>query len=549
MTELDWHARARIQSYDRASYRATFDTDPANNDLLQTNHPGGYVWATPDPRSPYHLVGSLSMLNTTGEYHYVSHGAGAGGDVYVIPFSEGDPDGSTMEVVTRGSVWELDSDARHISIDDIEVRHAGRYGLLIEGTATNGVGWSAAPADIVLDNLHVHGIGKFGVCLYTSFTNIHVIGCTIEGNGEHGLLALAWDVGTGEYLPADLHIATNRFERNRACGVYLSDLGHATVVGNHFDTHGLHNLASTISIHKSCAVAVIGNVVRRAGGNGILLEGTPERRVRDVQVRDNTVADSSWLNDPTRFGWVPGIWISDADDCVVSGNRCRAPNGIALRVDAGDRNRILHNVFTDVLENNPVYGLSAVLLQDADGTNASETLGFARSNTVAHNLVAGSFSRGWSVFADPPVPAKNNVFSNLIANNIFCSALSTDDVRMVTLGSEVDHSLNRYDHNIYFAPHATQMCFRHGGVTYASLESFRAATAQETNSFAGDPLWVAAAAGDFRPRSVSPCVDAGAVIPGVNDAYRGEAPDIGPFEFDGPAGPSRYYRVTPREWP
>jgi hypothetical protein len=38
------------------------------------------------------------------------------------------------------------------------------------------------------------------------------------------------------------------------------------------------------------------------------------------------------------------------------------------------------------------------------------------------------------------------------------------------------------------------------------------------------------AGGDFRPASASPLVDAGVVLPGINDDYSGAAPDIGAFE-------------------
>ena len=535
MTEHAWHARARIQSYDRTTSTATFYTDALQNDLVQTNDLGQYKHRTIDPQSPYRLVDSLSLLDTAGEYHYVVHGPGAGGDLYVIPFSGGDPGESTVEVVARSSVWEFLETTRHVRVADLEVRHAGRHGLLFEGTATHGVGWSTAPSDIVLDNLHVHDVGGHGICLYTSFTNIHVTGCTIEGNGEHGLVANAWDIGTGAYRPANLHVLTNRFERNGGSGVYLSDLSGAVVSANHFDTHGLHNLDSTISIHKSSDVVVLGNEVRRAGGNGILIEGTRQLRAHDIEIRDNVIDESSWLNDPARFGWVTGIWVSDADDCVVSGNRCRTPNGIAIHVDAGDRNRIVHNVFTSVLDNYPAYSLSAVGLENADGTDTNETLGFARHNIIAHNLVIGDFSHGWSVYADLPVPTRDNIYSNLIANNIFCSLNPTRDVYMVTLASEVDHGLNRYDHNVYYAPHAAGMIFRLDGVVSDNLEKFQAAAGQEAHSLVGDPRWLAPSAGDFRLRSVSPCVDTGTVIPGVNDGFRGGAPDIGPFEFDGTA--------------
>jgi hypothetical protein len=43
-----------------------------------------------------------------------------------------------------------------------------------------------------------------------------------------------------------------------------------------------------------------------------------------------------------------------------------------------------------------------------------------------------------------------------------------------------------------------------------------------------DPGFVSPEAGDYRLRPDSPCVDAGVVIPGINDGrFSGDAPDMG----------------------
>lgn len=49
---------------------------------------------------------------------------------------------------------------------------------------------------------------------------------------------------------------------------------------------------------------------------------------------------------------------------------------------------------------------------------------------------------------------------------------------------------------------------------------------------AGDPQLADPASGDYRLLPGSPAIDAGTVIPGVNDKrYHGKAPDIGALEF------------------
>ena len=70
------------------------------------------------------------------------------------------------------------------------------------------------------------------------------------------------------------------------------------------------------------------------------------------------------------------------------------------------------------------------------------------------------------------------------------------------------------------------------GTNYASLSALRSALGLELAGLSADPGLVAPASGDFRPRADSPLIDHGLPIPGINDGYRGSAPDIGAIEYD-----------------
>jgi len=67
------------------------------------------------------------------------------------------------------------------------------------------------------------------------------------------------------------------------------------------------------------------------------------------------------------------------------------------------------------------------------------------------------------------------------------------------------------------------------GQPYSDLDAFRAAGYEE-HGIAADPAFLAPEAGDFRLAPESPCIDAGVHIPGINDDYSGDAPDIGAWE-------------------
>ncbi|MBN1880303.1 right-handed parallel beta-helix repeat-containing protein [bacterium] len=69
------------------------------------------------------------------------------------------------------------------------------------------------------------------------------------------------------------------------------------------------------------------------------------------------------------------------------------------------------------------------------------------------------------------------------------------------------------------------------GVHYATLAEFTAATGQEPNGYAIEPEFVNIGNYDYRLTRYHPLVDAGVLIPGINDDdYIGNGPDIGAFE-------------------
>jgi hypothetical protein len=88
---------------------------------------------------------------------------------------------------------------------------------------------------------------------------------------------------------------------------------------------------------------------------------------------------------------------------------------------------------------------------------------------------------------------------------------------------------------------------RFNGVNYDTFAAFVAATGHETHGIDGNlnpPNLTNPENGDFTLQSTSPCIDAGEILPGFNDAnspwpYSGAAPDIGAYEYiDG--GPTNY---------
>jgi hypothetical protein len=134
------------------------------------------------------------------------------------------------------------------------------------------------------------------------------------------------------------------------------------------------------------------------------------------------------------------------------------------------------------------------------------------------------------------IPLTNKVFKN---NAMIGSEYSVRD------GSPA----NPMDYNCYFnTPNTGLRRFHFKGERYEYLEDFQLATGMETHGMYADPQFVATpdlglykeneappltdtSVGDMRLKPTSPCIDKGAVIRGVNEDFKGQAPDIGAYEF------------------
>jgi parallel beta-helix repeat protein len=68
------------------------------------------------------------------------------------------------------------------------------------------------------------------------------------------------------------------------------------------------------------------------------------------------------------------------------------------------------------------------------------------------------------------------------------------------------------------------------GVRFTSIADFSATSSQEAHGFSVAPGFIAPGSGDFTLAPSSPLIDRGVAIPGVNDGYKGQAPDVGAVE-------------------
>jgi hypothetical protein len=208
-----------------------------------------------------------------------------------------------------------------------------------------------------------------------------------------------------------------------------------------------------------------------------------------------------------------------------------------LQVDGWCSNiRIWNNTFRDVLVGisfapsigGPFYAIRNLIDGFGAGTNDHTGRSFKFNSSsdgksgpvyLLHNTadttiadsgikISSGASRGWDL-----IYARNNIWSS---ENL---ALRNDDV---------NHPVDLDYDNLWNGNNSRLV--RWNDEVYTTLADFVAATGQEANGLNNESEFVNPGGDAYDLRPTSAMIDAGIVIPGVNDNYFGLAPDIGAFE-------------------
>jgi hypothetical protein len=116
------------------------------------------------------------------------------------------------------------------------------------------------------------------------------------------------------------------------------------------------------------------------------------------------------------------------------------------------------------------------------------------------------------------IATRNNIFQS---NGYLIKEVPTDST-----GNNWDNN-NLHTTKSQFSPH-----FKWEKIDYYNLEAFCAASSLECNSHTDDPGLTNPKYGIFTLQPTSPNLDRGVLIPGINDNFTGDAPDIGAYEYN-----------------
>ena len=264
----------------------------------------------------------------------------------------------------------------------------------------------------------------------------------------------------------------------------------------------------------------------------------------DAEVGDNVIADNVFSNP-----WGTGVTLAHTarrtivernqfqNMATAGGNTTSAAFQCISSYNIIRRNLFVGNATVGIL-------LSAYVFN----TNGQDSIG----NQIYHNVIYGG-TIGDTFYGGTPIWIFEKdgrvVQNNLVANNIFFRNAGSvqggqpyqiviDHYNNPTAWPEGNLNGNEFRNNIILrqpGAEAEPMVLRirnasQGGNRSYTLAQFQAAHATATNNLAVDPLFTDETNRVFTLQQGSPAIDAGMVIAGDPEMYRGAAPDIGAYE-------------------
>jgi parallel beta-helix repeat protein len=253
--------------------------------------------------------------------------------------------------------------------------------------------------------------------------------------------------------------------------------------------------------------------------------------------RGNVIRRNTFHDDFDGFGACPGTTTAEnSNETDVYENVIYNMGDDGMETDGRCSNvRIWSNTFHDVLMgislapvyDGPVYAIRNLIYRTGVGNNSYTgspfkfNSGYGESGPMYlfHNTADASLPGNNGLYIKAPgswalIYARNNVWAGTTYAVENYNASQTVDLDYDGLWNGENGDLVRWDE-----------------VRYATLADFVAATGQEPHGLDVEPGFADAGSGDYTLDTTSSLIDAGVAIPGINDDYAGNGPDIGANEY------------------
>lgn len=348
------------------------------------------------------------------------------------------------------------------------------------------------------------------------------------------ILNHAFDIGARDWIWIEGFEMRYYGTTTNGCGVCTLNASHIVVRGNK-----IHNLQLGIFINWT---------------------GT-DTQGNDTRIENNEIYDppvNEWPWDAVKTSSMEGtaVIIRGHIGAIVRGNNVHNYfNGIytgssgalenpALAFDADIYNNHIHHISDDGLEpegacvnqrfrnnvvDNMLIGISfAPITQGPTWVMRNSFASFTGSSikwaSNSDGIILFYHNTSWTnasgLNAMSTITATHNA---VMRNNIFQgNGYAFEEVSTGSSG----HDWNRDD---WYTTHATPH-FKWENVNYNNIAQLCAGTGLECNGYEDAPGLTNPSGGNFMLLSSSPNIDRGIVIPGINDDFKGNAPDIGAYE-------------------
>ncbi len=271
---------------------------------------------------------------------------------------------------------------------------------------------------------------------------------------------------------------------------------------------------------------------------GIGLETGGVRFYSPTTGRGNIIRRNTFHDYFDGFGGCPEQTGDETNETDVYENLAYNIGDDGMETDGQCSNvRIWGNTFHDVLMgislapvyDGPVYAIRNLIYRTGVGNNDYSgspfkfNSGYDQSGSmyVFHNT------------SDAALPGNNGIYIKSPGTWVMIYARNN-------IWSGTDYALNDYNTSQPLDLDYDNLCndgandlVRWDDTRYATLAAFSAATGQEPNGLNVEPGFANPAGGGYTLDAGSDLVDAGVIIPGINDDFVGDAPDVGAFEYQG----------------
>jgi parallel beta-helix repeat protein len=305
-------------------------------------------------------------------------------------------------------------------------------------------------------------------------------------------------------------------------GVDVRSGRHVVIKGNRVHHSGLTGIFTAFTSD----VTIADNESHDNGEHGIYHSNSGDRAVIRGNTLHNNHACGIHMNGDLSMGGDGTI-----SDCVVEANIIHengVGGGSAINMDG---------VVQSIVRNNLVYKnhSSGISLYQIDGAVCSN------HNRVLHNTIVVPDDGRWAVNIPGSGCTHNEVFNNILYNgHSWRGSISISQSNRTGFSSDYNAVVNRFTTD--------------DGDTTISLSQWQS-LGYDTHSFTAEPadLFVNPTGDDYHPKTGSPAIDAGTVLPDVTKDLEGQprpqgsGPDLGAYELKASTSesPKEFLAIAP----